>query len=120
MEKTISFFNELGVAVSSAIIVWVIYSIRWFLLKIKHLFIQDHWKKIEEKIESHIKPITDLAIENQQKLEDMKNFQNDIYQKFREVKHEIKNNTESSINHQVLDSLNNLQDYINKLDKNDK
>ena len=120
MEKTINFFNELGMAAYSAIILCAGYFIRWFLLKLKSLIVQDVWKKVDERIELQMKSISDLAMKNEQKLEDMKNFQNDIYQKFREVKHEIKNNTESSINHQVIDSLNNLQNYINKLDKNDK
>jgi hypothetical protein len=120
MEKTISFFNELGMAAYSAIVLCVGYFMRWFLLKLKSLIVQDVWKMVDERIELQMKSIADLAIKNEEKLEDVKNFQNDIYQKFREVKHEIKNNTESSINHQVLDSLSKLQDYINQSNKNDK
>lgn len=120
MEKTISFFNELGMAAYSAIVLCAGYFVRWLLLKLKSLIVQDVWKKVDERIELQMKSIADLAIKNQEKLEDVKKFQNDIYQKFREVKHEIKNNTESSINHQVLDSLSKLQDYINQSNKNDK
>lgn len=101
MEKTLNFINELGVAVSSAIIVWIIYSMRWFLLKIKHLFIQDHWKKIEEKIESQIKPITDLAIKNEEKLKELKATQQDNYVT-------------------ILENLNKLHESINKSLTNDK
>lgn len=101
MEKTLNFINELGVAVFSAIIVWIIYSMRWFLLKIKHLFIQDHWKKIEEKIESQIKPITDLAIKNEEKLKELKATQQDNYVT-------------------ILENLNKLHESINKSLTNDK
>ena len=120
MEKTLNFINDLGMAGYSAIVLSVGYFIRWFLLKLKSLIVQDVWKKIDERIELQMKSIADLTVTNEKKLEDLKNFQNDIYQKFREVKHEIKNNSESSINYQVLDSLNKLQDYINQSNKNDK
>ena len=120
MEKTLNFFNELGMAAGGAIALCATYSIRWLLLRIKQFFGEDHWKKVEERIEVHIKPVTDLAKENSSELKLLKIKQDDIFIKLRETKHAIKNNTESSINHQVLDSLNNLQDYINKLDKNDK
>ena len=120
MEKTISFFNELGMAAYSAIILCAGYSIRWFLLKLKSLIVQDVWQKVDDRIETQMKPITDLAKENSSELKLLKTKQDDIFTKLRETKHEIKANTESSINHQVLDSLERLQDFINKSNKNDK
>lgn len=120
MDKTLNFFSDIGVAAYSAIILCVGYSIRWILLKLKSLIVHDVWKKVDERIESQMKPITDLAIKNEERLVDLRKTQDDIYKKFREIKHEIKNNTQNSINHQVLDSLQNVQDFINKSNKNDK
>jgi len=103
MEKATNFFSDIGVAAYSAIILCAGYSVRWILLKLKSLIVQDVWKKVDERIEKQMKSIADLATTNEEKLVDL-----------------IKNNTESSINHQVLDSLQSMQDYINNSKKNDK
>ena len=120
MEKATNILADLGVAAYSAIILCAGYCVRWILLKLKSLIVQDVWKKVDERIEKQMKSIADLAITNEEKLVDLKKTQDDIYKKFREIKHEIKNNTDSSINHQVLDSLQSMQDYINNSKKNDK
>lgn len=118
MEKTINFFSDIGIAAYSATILCVGYFVRWIVLKLKSLIVQDVWKKVDERIENQMKPITSLASTNEDKLIKLKDTQDDIYKKFREIKHEIKNNVESSINHQVLDSLQDMQDYIKKNMKN--
>ncbi len=101
MEKTINFINELGMAAYSAIIVCVGYSIRWILLKLKSLIVQDVWKKVDERIESQMKPITDLAIKNEEKLKELKSTQQDNYVT-------------------ILENLNKLHESINKSLTNDK
>ncbi len=101
MEKTISFFNELGMAAYSAIILCVGYSIRWFLLKLKSLIVQDVWKKVDERIELQMKSIADLAIKNEEKLKELKSTQQDNYVT-------------------ILENLNKLHESINKSLTNDK
>lgn len=119
MEKGLNLIADFGVAAYSAIVLCVGYSIRWFLLKLRSLIVQDVWKKVDERIETQMKPITDLAKENSSELKLLKAKQDDIFTKLRETKHEIKNNVESSVNHQVLDSLQQFQDFINKSKKYD-
>jgi len=101
MEKTISFFSDIGVAAYSAIILCIGYSIRWFLLKLKSLIVHDVWKKVDERIESQMKPITDLAIKNEENLKELKTTQKDNYVT-------------------ILENLNKLHESINKSLTNDK
>ncbi len=101
MEKTINFINELGMAAYSAIILCVGYSIRWFLLKLKSLIVQDVWKKVDERIELQMKSIADLAIKNEEKLKELKATQQDNYVT-------------------ILENLNKLHESINKSLTNDK
>lgn len=101
MDKTLNFFSDIGVAAYSAIILCVGYSIRWILLKLKSLIVQDVWKKVDERIESQMKPITDLAIKNEENLKELKTTQQDNYVT-------------------ILENLNKLHESINKSLTNDK
>tara|TARA_R100001230_G_C5649263_1_gene154576 strand:- start:218 stop:523 length:306 start_codon:yes stop_codon:yes gene_type:complete len=101
MEKTLNFINEAGMAAYSTIILCVGYSIRWFLLKLKSLIVQDVWKKVDERIELQMKSIADLAFQNKKNLEELQATQQQNYIK-------------------ILENLNNLQESINKSLTNDK
>ncbi len=101
MEKTLNFINELGMAAYSAIVLCAGYSIRWFLLKLKSLIVQDVWKKVDERIELQMKSIADLAIKNEENLKELKSTQQDNYVT-------------------ILENLNKLHESINKSLTNDK
>lgn len=62
---------------------------------------QDVWKKVDERIESQMKPITDLAIKNEENLKELKTTQQDNYVT-------------------ILENLNKLHESINKSLTNDK
>ena len=114
------FLNEFDKTIYVAIAASIVYFIRWIIKKIAVMIGREMRGCIVDVVNDKIKPVESIATSNSEKLVKLEHFQNDIYKKFREVKHEIKNNAESSINHQVLDSINNLQHHINQLNKNEK
>ncbi len=120
MYKVAEVINDFGTAFYLALIASFGYFVKWLIKKISNLVGKEFKNNVEEIVNEKNKPILDLAKENSSELKLLKTKQDDIFTKLRETKHEIKANTESSINHQVLDSLERLQDFINKSNKNDK
>ena len=86
MEKTINFFSDIGIAAYSAIILSVVYFVRWIFLKIKSLFVQDHWNNVKILVEEMLKPIKkqieslqELSQKNEIQLTDLRKTQKEIF-----------------------------------------
>lgn len=79
MEKTINFFSDVGIAAYSATILCVGYFVRWIVLKLKSLIVQDVWKKVDERIEKQIESIQELSQRNEIQLAELRKTQKDIF-----------------------------------------
>ena len=79
MEKTINFFSDVGIAAYSATILCVGYFVRWVVLKLKSLIVQDVWKKVDERIENQMKSLQELSQKNEIQLNDLRKTQKEIF-----------------------------------------
>lgn len=79
MDKTFNFIADIGIAAYSAIILCVGYFVRWVVLKIKSLIVEDVWKKVDERIKKHIESLQELSQKNEIQLTDLRKTQKEIF-----------------------------------------
>lgn len=79
MDKTINFFSDIGIAAYSALVLCAGYFVRWIILKLKSLIVEDVWKKVDERIEKQIESIQELSQRNEIQLVELRKTQKDIF-----------------------------------------